>query len=74
VILGRPCLGIIDDFIRCKSTCFSITDGNTTKDVLLYPLAKPSSKCENPLCSKFKPEEANTPPLFTIGKALHFKN
>lgn len=52
----------------------TIFDGCTTKDLIIYPLAKPSSECENHLWYDFEPEEVDTRPLLIVGKALHFKN
>ena len=40
LILGRPWLATIDAFIGCRSGDMFILDGNSTKKLILYPLAR----------------------------------
>jgi hypothetical protein len=52
----------------------TISDGKTTKNLTLYPPAKPSEDLESPLWDEFEPEESGVQPILTLGKALCFKD
>jgi hypothetical protein len=49
-------------------------DGKTTKNLTLYPPAKPSEDLESPLWAEFDPEESGVQSILTLGKALYFKD
>jgi len=51
LILGRPWLATIDAYIDCQSGNMRISHGNVSKELRLYPLAKPTIQQELPLCS-----------------------
>ena len=51
----------------------TISDGTETKNLTLYPLARPSLESETPLWMELE-EEEGVQPLLTIGKDLTFKD
>ena len=74
LILGQPWLAIDGAFISCISRITTISDGNSTKKLVLYPPTKPIKEIKNPLWAECKTEEGNALPLVTVGKALFFKD
>lgn len=69
LILGRPWLGTTDAYIGCRASNMIITQGNAMRNLVLYPLAKPSLPIVNTqlhppryleenICSPLKLEEA----------------
>ena len=59
--------------LSCQSGSMAISDGTKTKNLTLYPPARPSLEAKNPLCMELE-EEEGVQPLLTIGKALTFKD
>ena len=51
----------------------TISDGTETKNLTLYPPARPSLEVETPLWMELE-EEEGVQPLLMIGKALTFKD
>ena len=51
-----------------------IFDGDSTKNMVLYPSGKPSIGYDTPLCDEFELEKGNVQPILTIEKYLCFKN
>ena len=49
IILGRPWLATIDAYIGCLSGDITISDGKSTKKLVLYPPAQPSHDMDNPI-------------------------
>lgn len=74
LILGRPWLAMDDDFISWKSGLMTIFDGNTTKNLVLYPISKLIVKNEIPLWDEFEIQEHDTLPLLEIRKDICFKD
>ena len=73
LILGRPWLATADAYISCRSGSMTISDGTETKNLTLYPPARPRLEVETPLWMDPE-EEEGVQPLLTIGKALTFKD
>ena len=51
-----------------------IYDGQATKNLSLYPLAKPDTDSRNPLWDEFEPKFDHSQTLITLRKARYFKN
>ena len=73
LILGRPWLATADPCINYQSGFMTISDGIETKNLTLYPPARPSLEAETSLYMEPE-EEEGVQPLLTIGKALSFKD
>eukprot|EP00253_Pinus_taeda_P014223 PITA_14223 len=80
LILGRPWLAIIDAYIGCRYGHMIISNGQNTKNLVLYPPTKP-----NPLAKtaghkkslynkEFESENEELRPVLTIGQALQLKS
>ena len=52
----------------------TISDGMDTKNLTLYPPARPSLEADTSLWIEQEEEEEEVQPLLTIGRALTFKN
>jgi hypothetical protein len=63
-----------DTFINYRMGLMTISDGYATKNLVLYTPAKPSVEHKTPLWDELEPEEEDTQPILTVGKALNFKN
>lgn len=74
LILERPWLATIDAYVRCKSGCMNILDGHNTKDLVLYPIVKPSFESEDPPKSEYELEEIDACLVLPISKVLQLKN
>lgn len=82
LILGRPWLTTVDDYVRCRSRNMMISNGEVTKSFILYPLAEPSSSNKQifTLIQKSLPtkepesEDEKIRPILTIDEALCFKD
>jgi hypothetical protein len=72
LIMGRPWLATVDDFIGCRYGSMTISDGYDTKKMNLYPHATPNEEPKNSLW--MDTEDENDLPVITIGKALSFKD
>eukprot|EP00253_Pinus_taeda_P006489 PITA_06489 len=72
LILGRPWLAIADAFISCRSGSMTISNGQETKQLTLYPHATPMINSDNSIWVDYEDEEAQ--PILTIGQALTLKN
>lgn len=46
LILGRPCLATVYDFIGCRSSNMTIFDDDISKKIVLYPPGQPYSDLE----------------------------
>lgn len=81
LILGIPWLATRDAYIGCWFGNMVISNGEVTKELILYPLAEPSStdKPRFTLTQKSlpmkepEPENEEFKPIITISKALCFK-
>ena len=73
LILGRPWLAIVDDYIGCKEENITITHGSFKKQLTLYPPSKPYSNFEYPF---WVGKEGYDPilPILTIEKYLSLKS
>jgi hypothetical protein len=72
LILGRAWLATSDAYIGCRSGNMTISQGNSTKKLTLYPPSKPSPDLENSPWvedSDEKPAE----PMITLDQASTFK-
>ena len=73
LILGWPWLATTDAYIRCQVGNMTITRGNSVKNIVIYPPAKPSL----PTIKIHKhPDtywEKNIRPPLTLVEALEFK-
>ncbi|XP_059067294.1 uncharacterized protein LOC131858191 [Cryptomeria japonica] len=49
VILGRPWIATANAYTGCKSRDMTISNGNTTKKLILFPLAKPNGENDPPV-------------------------
>ena len=81
LILGRPWLATIDAYIECRYENMLISNGTSTKSLVLYPPARPNLVAcpkeppkECPLWVDYEEEYEDVRPVLTIGKALHFQN
>jgi len=72
LILGRPWLATADAFISCRSGSMTISNGQETKQLTLYPHATPMINNDNSVWVDYEDEE--TQPILTIGQALTFKD
>ena len=72
LILGRPWLSTVDAYIACRSGNMTISHGNSTKKLTLYPPAKPSPDLENSPWVEDSDEEL-VRPLLTLDQASTFK-
>jgi hypothetical protein len=72
LILGRPWLATADAYIGCRSGNMTISHGNSTKELTLYPPAKPSPDLENSPWAEDSDEEP-AQPLLTLDQASTFK-
>ena len=72
LILGRPWLATADVFISCRSGSMTISNGQETKQLTLYPHATPMINNDNSIWVDYEDEE--TQPILTIGQALTFKD
>jgi len=74
LILGRPWLAIVDACINCISRDMTISYGNATKKLTLYPPTKPSFNHEIPLWDQNEDnDEENFQQLIMDDLALAFK-
>jgi len=51
-----------------------VFDGQATKNLSLYPPAKPDMDSGNPFWDEFEPDSDHSQPLVTLRKAQYFKN
>eukprot|EP00253_Pinus_taeda_P035744 PITA_35744 len=72
LILGRPWLATADAFISCRSGSMTISNGQETKQLTLYPHAKPMINNDNSIWVDYEDEEAQ--PILTVRQALTLKN
>eukprot|EP00253_Pinus_taeda_P034577 PITA_34577 len=72
LILGRPWLATADAFISCRSGSMTISNGQETKQLTLYPHATPMINNDNSIWVDYEDEE--TQPILTVGQALTLKN
>eukprot|EP00253_Pinus_taeda_P017045 PITA_17045 len=72
LILGRPWLATVDAFISCRFGSTTISNGQETKQLTLYPHATPMINNDNSIWVDYEDEE--TQPILTIGQALTLKN
>eukprot|EP00253_Pinus_taeda_P021687 PITA_21687 len=72
LILGRPWLATADAFISCRSGSMTISNGQETKQLTLYPHATPMINNDNFVWLDYEDEE--TQPILTVGQALTFKD
>eukprot|EP00253_Pinus_taeda_P036568 PITA_36568 len=72
LILGRPWMATADAFISCRSGSITISNGQETKQLTLYPHATPMINNENSVWLDYEDEE--TQPILTVGQALTFKD
>eukprot|EP00253_Pinus_taeda_P028586 PITA_28586 len=72
LILGRPWLAKADAFISYRSGSMTISNGQETKQLTLYPHATPMINSDNSIWVDYEEEE--TQPILTIGQALTFKD
>ena len=71
-ILGRPWLATADALISFRSGSMTISNGQETKQLTLYPHATPMINNENSVWVDYEDEE--TQPILTIRQALTFKD
>jgi hypothetical protein len=71
LILGRPWLAIAYANISCRSGDMTISHGNSTKKLTLYPSGKPSLDSETPSWVEYNVEEV-TQPLLSLEHASLF--
>eukprot|EP00253_Pinus_taeda_P010407 PITA_10407 len=72
LILGRPWLATTDAFISCRSGSTTISNGQETKQLTLYPHATPMINNDKSVWLDYEDEE--TQPILTVGHALTFKD
>eukprot|EP00253_Pinus_taeda_P017439 PITA_17439 len=72
LILGRPWLATTDAFISYRSGSMTISNGQETKQLTLYPHATPMINNDHSIWVDYEDEE--TQPILTIGQALTLKN
>eukprot|EP00253_Pinus_taeda_P025341 PITA_25341 len=72
LILGRPWLATADAFISRRSGSMTISNGQETKQLTLYPHATPMINNDNSVWLDYEDEE--TQPILTVGQALTFKD
>eukprot|EP00253_Pinus_taeda_P035700 PITA_35700 len=72
LILGRPWLATTDAFISCRYGSMTISNGQETKQLTLYPHATPMINTDNSIWVDYEDEEAQ--PILTIRQALTLKN
>lgn len=72
LILGRPWLATTDSFISCRFGSMTISNGQETKQLTLYPHATPMINNDNSIWLDYEDEE--TQPILTVGQALTFKD
>eukprot|EP00253_Pinus_taeda_P009629 PITA_09629 len=72
LILGRPWLATTDAFISCRSGSITISNGQETKQLTLYPHATPMINNDNSIWVDYEDEE--TQPILTVGQALTLKD
>eukprot|EP00253_Pinus_taeda_P023260 PITA_23260 len=72
LILGRPWLATIDAFISCRSGSMTISNGQETKHLTLYPHATPMINNDNSVWLDYEDEE--TQPILTVRQALTLKD
>ena len=72
LILGRPWLATADASISCRSGSMTISNGQETKQLTLYPHATPMINNDSSVWVDYEDEE--TQPILTIGQALTFKD
>lgn len=72
LILGRPWLATTYAFINCRSGSMTISNGQETKQLTLYPHATPMISNDNYVWLDYEDEE--TQPILTIRQALTFKD
>eukprot|EP00253_Pinus_taeda_P019666 PITA_19666 len=72
LILGRPWLATTDAFSNCRSGSMTISNGQETKQLTLYPHATPMINNDNSVWVDYEDEE--TQPILTVGQALTFKD
>eukprot|EP00253_Pinus_taeda_P018125 PITA_18125 len=72
LILGRPWLATTDAFISYRYGSMTISNGQETKQLTLYPHATPMINNDNSIWVDYEDEE--TQPILTIEQALTLKN
>ena len=72
LILGRPWLATTYAFISHRSGSMTISNGQETKHLTLYPHATPMINNDNSVWLDYEDEE--TQPILTVGQALTFKD
>eukprot|EP00253_Pinus_taeda_P005984 PITA_05984 len=72
LILGRAWLATADAFISCRSGSMTISNGQETKQLTLYPHATPMINNDNSIWVDYEDEE--TQPILTLGQALTLKD
>eukprot|EP00253_Pinus_taeda_P004093 PITA_04093 len=72
LILGRPWLATADAFINCRSGSMTISNGQETKQLTLYPHATPMINNDNSKWVDYEDEE--TQPILIVGQALTLKD
>eukprot|EP00253_Pinus_taeda_P020748 PITA_20748 len=72
LILGRPWLATADAFISCRSRSMTISNGQETKQLTLYPHATPMINNDNSIWVNYEEEE--TQPILTVRQALTLKD
>eukprot|EP00253_Pinus_taeda_P003383 PITA_03383 len=72
LILGRPLLATVDAFISCRSGSMTISNGQETKQLTLYPQATPMINNDNFVWLDY--EDGETQPILTVRQALTFKD
>src|ERR1700733_3347036 len=65
LILGRPWLATADAFISCRSGSMTISNGQETKQLTLYPHATTMINNDNSVWLDYEDEE--TQPILTVG-------
>ncbi|XP_059073393.1 uncharacterized protein LOC131874162 [Cryptomeria japonica] len=76
VILGRPWIAIADAYIGCRFGDMTISNGNTTKKLILFPPAKPHEEDDTPVWPDLgdEVEEVNSlKTLIMIGRSSILK-
>ncbi len=74
LIWGRPWLATKNAYIGCHAGSMNFTQGNVVKNLVLYPLAKPSLPIINTQLHPPRYLEENICSPLTLEEALEFKN
>jgi hypothetical protein len=74
LILGRPWLATEDAYIGCRTGNMTISRGNATKNLILYPLAKPSLPTIHQQFPPLRYPEKNLRSPLTLEEDLRLKN